>query len=192
MARPKGTTNKPTASDEKEVIKEVNEASTEKRDYSKKVKIPQDYEIPLMSNVQGTLVYVSRKTHYKEEWNHMGDVAYFEYAELVTMRNSNRKFFENNWVIIKDTDDYTAEEIYYNLGIDKYYKNTMEFNSLDDIFDKSVTEIRKIIPTFSKGYKENIASRALQLIKENDKRLDSNAKVKALEETLGYNLRDNI
>ena len=97
----------------------IVEKVVEKKDYSKKAKIPKDYDIPVKSNVQGKLIYTSKKTGYTEEWDEMGTIAYLEYDELVSMRNSHKKFFEDNWVLIEDTDDYTADEIYYSLNIDR-------------------------------------------------------------------------
>lgn len=189
MARPKTTTTTTKSAG----INAKNSISTEKverKDYSKKVKIPKDYDIPVKSNVQGKLTYTSSKTKYTEEWDEIGMVAYLEYDELISMRNAHKKFFENNWILIEDTDDYTASEIYTALGVEKYYKNIALFETLDDVFNLSVSEINKIIPTLSQGHKTNIASRAMQLIADNDERMDSTSKIKAFEKALGINLRE--
>lgn len=170
----------------------VNEVKTETRTYSKKVKIPQDYEIPIKSNVQGLLVYVSKKTGYEIEWGQMGDVAYIEYSELIAMRNTSKKFFEDNWIIIEDCEDYTAEQILYTLNVDKYYSKTLELDSADDIFSLDIEEIKNIIPTLSEGYKKTVVARALALIRDGDSRLDSNSKVKTLEELLGVKFNEEI
>ncbi len=167
------------------------EKVVEKKDYSKKAKIPKDYDIPVKSNVQGKLIYTSKKTGYTEEWDEMGTIAYLEYDELVSMRNSHKKFFEDNWVLIEDTDDYTADEIYYSLNIEKYYKNIAIFETLDDVFDLSIADIEAIVPTLSNGYRRNIASRAMQLITDGDRRMDSTAKIKAFEKALNVNLRED-
>ncbi len=206
MARPKNTTTTKTtkanitattSAIETEnidvAVKDVTESTieiVERKDYSKKAKIPKDYDIPVKSNVQGKLTYTSKKTGYTEEWDEIGMVVFLEYDELVSMRNAHKKFYEDNWILIEDTDDYTAEEIYYALNVDKYYKNIAIFETLDDVFSLSVSDIEKIVPTLSVGYKRNIASRAMQLIVDNDVRMDSTAKIKALEKALGINLRE--
>lgn len=189
MARPKTTTTT-TKSAEINAKNSISTEKVERKDYSKKVKIPKDYDIPVKSNVQGKLTYTSSKTKYTEEWDEIGMVAYLEYDELISMRNAHKKFFENNWILIEDTDDYTASEIYTALGVEKYYKNIALFETLDDVFNLSVSEINKIIPTLSQGHKTNIASRAMQLIADNDERMDSTSKIKAFEKALGINLRE--
>ena len=210
MARPKNTTTKTTTTkntkantiaktsvtETENIAVAVNEPTentietVERKDYSKKAKIPKDYDIPVKSNVQGKLTYTSKKTGYTEEWDEIGMVVFLEYDELVSMRNAHKKFYEDNWILIEDTDDYTAEEIYYALNVDKYYKNIAIFETLDDVFNLSVSDIEQIVPTLSAGYKRSIASRAMQLIVDNDERMDSTAKIKALEKALGINLRE--
>lgn len=210
MARPKSTTTKTATTkttkanttaktsviETENIAVAVNDTTentiktVERKDYSKKAKIPKDYDIPVKSNVQGKLTYTSKKTGYTEEWDEIGMVVFLEYDELVSMRNAHKKFYEDNWILIEDTDDYTAEEIYYALNVDKYYKNIAIFETLDDVFSLSVSDIEKIVPTLSVGYKRNIASRAMQLIVDNDVRMDSTAKIKALEKALGINLRE--
>ena len=210
MARPKNTTTKTTTTkttkantiaktsvtETENIAVAVNEPTentietVERKDYSKKAKIPKDYDIPVKSNVQGKLTYTSKKTGYTEEWDEIGMVVFLEYDELVSMRNAHKKFYEDNWILIEDTDDYTAEEIYYALNVDKYYKNIAIFETLDDVFNLSVSDIEQIVPTLSAGYKRSIASRAMQLIVDNDERMDSTAKIKALEKALGVNLRE--
>lgn len=210
MARPKSTTTKttttkttevntiakPSVTETENIAVAVNKPTentietVERKDYSKKAKIPKDYDIPVKSNVQGKLTYTSKKTGYTEEWDEIGMVVFLEYDELVSMRNAHKKFYEDNWILIEDTDDYTAEEIYYALNVDKYYKNIAIFETLDDVFNLSVSDIEQIVPTLSAGYKRSIASRAMQLIVDNDERMDSTAKIKALEKALGINLRE--
>lgn len=210
MARPKSTTTKTTTTkttkantiaktsvtETENIAVAVNEPTentietVERKDYSKKAKIPKDYDIPVKSNVQGKLTYTSKKTGYTEEWDEIGMVVFLEYDELVSMRNAHKKFYEDNWILIEDTEDYTAEEIYYALNVDKYYKNIAIFETLDDVFNLGVSDIEQIVPTLSAGYKRSIASRAMQLIVDNDERMDSTAKIKALEKALGINLRE--
>lgn len=168
------------------------EVKTEARSYAKKTQIPMDYEIPIKSNVQGILVYLSKKTGFETQWGQMGDIAYIEYSELITMRNTARAFFEDNWIIVEDTDEYTAEEVLYALNVDKYYKGIMNLDSIDEIFDLSIDKIKEIVPTLSKGCKRNVISRAMALIKENDSRLDSSSKVRTLEEILEVKLVEEI
>lgn len=160
-------------------------ANTEKA--SAKVKIESDYLIPVKSNTGGVLYYKSKKTGYEETWDETGTVIEMEYGELVSMRNSQKKFFINNWIVVEDTDDYTADEIYKALNVDKYYTSNGLYENIDDIFNFSAKKIEEIVPTLSKPVKETILTKAYTMLAEEDERLDSKAKVKALEKALGVN-----
>ena len=76
-------------------------ANTEKTSAEKpvRIKIDSDYLIPVKSNVGGVLYYKSKKTGYEEVWDETGIVIEMEYGELVSMRNSQKKFFINNWIL---------------------------------------------------------------------------------------------
>lgn len=150
-----------------------------------RVKIDADYLIPVRSNVGGVLYYKSKRTGYEETWDGTGVVIEMEFSELVAMRNSQKKFFENNWIVIEDTDDYTADEIYAALNVDKYYTSGGLYDNIDDIFDFSAKKIEEVVPTLSKAVKETIITKAYTMLAEDDSRLDSNAKRKALEKALG-------
>lgn len=150
-----------------------------------KVKIDSDYLIPVRSNVGGVLYYKSKKTGYEETWDESGTVIEMEYGELVSMRNSQKKFFVNNWITIEDTDDYTAEQIYKALNVDKYYVSNGLYETIDDIFDFSAKKIGEVVPNLPKAVKETITTKAYTMLADNDSRLDSKAKTEALEKALG-------
>lgn len=155
---------------------------------NKKKSISTDYMIPVKSGVNGILVYVSKKTFgYEVEWNNFGDIEYIEYSELLSMRNTTKAFFENNWIYFEDTDDYTAQELYEALRVDRYYKNTVLGKDIDSIFDKTPDEIQKIITPLSKGIKETIALTARAKIDAGE--LDSIKRIEALEKSLNVELR---
>lgn len=157
----------------------------------KKKTIPVDYMIPVKSGVTGILVYVSKKTFgYEVEWNSFGDIEYIEYSELLSMRNTTKAFFENNWIFFEDTDDYTAQELYEALRVDRYYKNTVLGQDLDSIFDQSPDDIADLISPLSKGVKETIALAARSKIDSGQ--LDSIKRIEALEKSLNVELRPSF
>lgn len=156
-----------------------------KANTSARIKIESDYLIPVKSNVGGTLYYKSKKTGYEETWDETGVTIEMEYGELISMRNSQKSFFINNWIVIEDTDDYTADEIYKALNVDKYYTSNGVYNNIDDIFGFSAKKIEEVVPTLSKAVRETIITKAYTMLAEEDERLDSKAKVKALEKALG-------
>lgn len=152
-----------------------------------RIKIESDYLIPVKSNVGGILYYKSKKTGYEETWDETGAVIEMEYGELISMRNSQKRFFINNWIVIEDTDDYTADEIYKALNVDKFYTSNGLYENIDDIFNFSAKKIEEVVPGLSKAVKETIITKAYTMMAEEDERLDSKAKVKALEKALGVN-----
>lgn len=180
MARTKVDTNKVS---EDTVVAEVTSPV--------KNKIPMNYLVPVKSNVQGKLIYISKSGVCSEEWGELGEIIYMELEELNRMRNTQKGFFEDNMILFEDTDEYTAEDFYKALRVEKYYQNISVFSSLDDVFNLSVANISRIVPNLSRGYKSNIGAMAVQLIKDKDKRMDSVAKIKAFEKALGIDLGES-
>ena len=149
-----------------------------------KIDIPTNAIIPVMSGVHGILTYSSKKTFgYTVDWDDYGAVEYVEYGELLSMRNTQRSFFEKNWIFIQDTDEYSAKDIYAALAVEKYYKNVIVGEDLDSLFTMTPDEIKETISTLSDGVKQNIASIAKGKIESGE--LDSINRIKALEESIG-------
>ena len=99
------------------------------------------------------------------------------YEELVSMRNSQKRFFTDNWITICDTEDYSAAEILKALNMDKY-------DTIDDVFGWSAKKIEEVVPTLPVTVRDTLITNAYVLMDNNDPRLDSNAKRKALEKAL--------
>lgn len=160
----------------------VDKITTAKRIQST-IKIPLETIVPVTCNVEGGAVYTSKKINgYIVEWDEYGSTEYMELAELVSMRNTDRRFFEDNWVICEDTEDYKAMQIYDFLKVAKYYANVFTPENIDTIFNEEPKQIIKIVSTLSEGMKSTIATRAK--IKVDAKEIDSNSKIEALESAL--------
>lgn len=176
---------------EEEMKKEDNQPKEEKVDkkqiaknMAKTIRIPLDTMIPVTCNTNGKLGYTSKKiSGYRVKWDGFGSTEYMELSELASMRNTDRRFFEDNWIICEDTEDYTAMQIYDFLKVGKYYKDVFTPENIDTIFEKDPKEIIKCLSTLSKGMKQTIAVRAKEKI--DAKELDSNSKIEALETALG-------
>jgi len=173
--------------DHEEKLKTATVYSEEKTMIAKKiqsaVKIPLDTVIPVTCNVQGGAIYASKKINgYIVEWDEYGSTEYMELSELVSMRNTDRRFFEDNWIICEDTEDYTSMQIYDFLKVAKYYQHVFTPDDIDSIFEKDAKQIIKLISTLSDGMKSTIATRAK--IKIDSKDIDSNSKIEALETAL--------
>jgi len=153
----------------------------------KKNKIPVDLDVPCRSAVRGGLTYISKRTNgYQIEWNDFGDPQYIEFQELMSMRNTDLRFFKDNWIVIEDTDEYTAQEIMDALRVSQYYKTSIDIDNFDSLFNESADEIETKVSKMSSGLKDTVAMRAKQLY--NDGKLYDLRCIKALEKSLGVEL----
>jgi len=166
-----------------EKLKATTEKTTNNEKSKKAIKIPLDLIVPVICNVTGGANYISKKANgYIVEWDSFGDVEYMELGELVSMRNTDRRFFEDNWIILEDVDDYTSVELYNFLKVGKYYEKYFTPETIDTIFDLDASDIIRTISELSSGMKATIATRAKMKI--DAKELDSNNKIEALEAAL--------
>ncbi len=103
-----------------------------------------------------------------------------ELSELKNARNSNKKYFINNWFMFDE--DWVIDY----LGMRQYYKNSLNIQDFDQLFKKPVGEIEDIISKLSEGQRKSVAYRAKQLIAEEE--IDSNRVINTLEKCLGVEL----
>lgn len=168
-----------TTAAEKVSTETVAEEVAEKRPL-----IPKDIDphtiVTVRNGFQGRLVYKSKKTDERFVWDSFGSEQDMEIGELRNARNSNKKFFINNWFMFDDPwiVDY--------IGMSNYYKFAISISDFDKLFEKSADEIEKTISKLSDGQKKSIAYRARQLISEGS--IDSNKVIAALERSLGVDL----
>lgn len=151
------------------------------------VRIPLDTIVPVVCNIIGGATYISKKINgYRIEWDEIGSVEYMELGELVSMRNTDRRFFEDNWIVLEDTVEYSTLQLYDFLKVTKYYENILTPTELDDLLNLPKSEVVKICSSLSKGTKVNVAVRAKQKLDNNE--LDLNL-LEPLEEILGIQLK---
>nr|DAK57520.1 MAG TPA: structural protein [Caudoviricetes sp.] len=137
------------------------------------------------SGVSGSLIYKSSlNPGYVVEWNSLGEIQEMEYRELVSMRGNQRRFFEENWILIDDP------AVIKKLGVGRYYQNSLSTDDFEDVFNMSADEIKEIVPTLPGGTKDAIASEAKKKIDSGE--LDSRSAIKALEDSLDVELEDTI
>lgn len=183
-AKIKGELEEKLRAEYEEKLKSVEtDVKSVTKDIKNFIKIPLDTVVPVICNVVGGAVYESQKFKgYPISWDSFGSIEYMELSELVSMRNTARRFFEDNWIILGDTEDYSSAELYDFLKVSQYYKNIYTPENIDNIFELDPNEIIKTISNLSKGMKSTIATRAKEKI--DAKELDSNNKIKALEAAL--------
>ena len=136
--------------------------------------------ITVRNGFQGRLVYKSKRTGERWSWESFGAEQDMELSELKNARNSNKKYFINNWFMFDE--DWVIDY----LGMRQYYKNSSNIQDFDQLFKKPVGEIEDIISKLSEGQRKSVAYRAKQLIAEEE--IDSNRVINTLEKCLGVEL----
>lgn len=131
----------------------------------------------------GELVYISRKTGYKTVWNGFGSSDYLTVEDLMAMRNGQRGFFENQWIVL--TGD-NADDVIEFLQLERYYQQINSLDDIDNLFHCSADEIPGVLARFSPAAKETIARRAYDLVMQ--KELTDINMIHALEEATGFEL----
>lgn len=151
---------------------------------TKKPVVPKEIDpnqiITVRNGFQGRLVYKSKRTGERWSWESFGAEQDMELSELKNARNSNKKYFINNWFMFDE--DWVIDY----LGMRQYYKNSLNIRDFDQLFKKPVGEIEDIISKLSEGQRKSVAYRAKQLIAEEE--IDSNRVINTLEKCLGVEL----
>ena len=147
---------------------------------TKKPVVPKEIDpnqiITVRNGFQGRLVYKSKRTGERWSWESFGAEQDMELSELKNARNSNKKYFINNWFMFDE--DWVIDY----LGMRQYYKNSLNIQDFDQLFKKPVGEIEDIISKLSEGQRKSVAYRAKQLIAEEE--IDSNRVINTLEKCL--------
>lgn len=136
--------------------------------------------ISVRNGFNGKLIYVSRKTNERFVWEKFGDEQDMELRELRAAKTSYKSFFENNWFLI---DDPAVIEY---LGVEKFYKNALDYEGFDTLFELTPEKIEEKISLLSKGQKASLKYRAQQLIQSGS--IDSLKVINTLEKSLGIEL----
>lgn len=138
--------------------------------------------VTVRNGFYGKLVYESKKTGETFIWDEFGAEQDMEIGELRNARNSNRKYFENNWFMFDEAwiVDY--------LGVSRYYNFAISVDDFDSLFAKPVNELKDAISKLSEGQKQSVAFRARQMVANGE--IDSNKTIAALEKSLGIELID--
>ncbi len=136
--------------------------------------------IPVRNGFQGKLIYRSRRTGELFVWETFGETQEMELQELKNAKASNKKFFESNWFMFDD--DWVIDY----LGVKQYYKYSLPVDDYDSFFEKDPDEMADHIAKMNAAQKRSLTYRARQLIAEGA--IDSNRKIKVLEDALGVEL----
>lgn len=111
----------------------------------KKINVHDVVEVENIS--AGTLVYISKKDGSEWIFERPHDTQLMEIQELVHMKGSNKAFFQNQWVKVLDPE----VEKYLHLG--QYYKNALNQEDIDKLFELEADELEHMIDKVVAGTK---------------------------------------
>lgn len=146
----------------------------------KRLEINRD-ELIVCRSATENLVYVSNRTGEKFEWADFGDVQYITLGELISMKSTQPRFLKEGWLIVDD------EEVIEQLGLAKMYGSIFEVDDIDDFLEQDPYEMERILKTMPRGFKNSIAQVAREKVESGE--LDSNRKIKLLEQLLDVDLK---
>ena len=150
----------------------------------KKAMIPKEVDpnqyVTVRNGFQGRLVYKSKRTGERFVWDSFGAEQDMELSELKNARNSNKKYFINNWFM------FDEDWIIDYLGVRQFYKHAIPIDGFDNIFTMKPAELKRTVDALSDGQKKSVAYRAKELIAA--KRIDSLSVIEVLENALKIEL----
>lgn len=138
-----------------------------------------DY-VTVRNGFNGKLIYKSKRTGERFVWDEFGAEQDMELQELKNAKNSSREFFEHNWFMLDDP------AVISYLGVERYYKNALNYSEFDALFSMSPTEIERRIAKLPSGQKTSVVYRAKEKIANGE--IDSMRVINALEKSLGVEL----
>lgn len=139
--------------------------------------------VEVRSCVYGGLVYIANNG-YRVDWDEFGASQYMTVQDLMTMRNTQKAFFVNNWVCL--CGDNAADVISF-LQLDRYMGKSVDPDTIDNIFELSPSELRATLESYPTAMRDVVVRRAYALIQ--DGTLDSNKLIDVIEDVTGYDLR---
>ena len=142
---------------------------------------PHEY-VTVRNGSRGKLIYISPRTGERFVWEEFGDEQELELQELRNAKAANKKFYERNWFMFDEEYEWVIDY----LGVGAFYRNAININHFDDLFQKTPKEIADILKGLSDGQKRSVSYRARQLIAEGE--IDSMKVIDALEKGLGVEL----
>ena len=167
----------------KEVVSEETTVATESKIVKKTVrKFAPDDLIVCRSITFGELLLTGKKSKLLYSWANYGDTTEVEYQDLQALKSTRSSYLFKPRFIIED------EELVEQWGKDfgDIYKNIEDVDA-EDLLKLPVAQLRSKLKKASKGVQQAIKNIAGEKILNGS--LDSLAKIKAIDEILGTDLK---
>lgn len=149
----------------------------------KRVQVDLNDIVYVQSCFHGNLFYKSKRNGSIVEWQRFGEDQPMDVDELMYMRNTQPTFFKEQWVRLVGDN---ADDVFNFLHLDRYCKNNLKFDSFDDVFEMTPSEIESTVKEFAPSLRESVARRAKELCE--DETLTDIKTIKAIERATGFTL----
>ena len=148
--------------------------------YTAKKKIPMDARVMVKNTTGGELIYVSKRLlGYTEVWSEFGEEIPMEMSELYSMKNTDRRFFIENWI---EVDPIVLRD----LNMEQFYKNFLPVDEIQKLSNKSIDEIISAINYMKPSAKNAFVLEAIKYVENGE--LSDIRVITAIEKTLNCEL----
>jgi len=174
---------------------ELEEIKKIKEEYQKKIDVkPEDNKSSTID--RGQLIKVRNITNSKVCWESPRTQAIYileefntqewiEFGELITLKSRFSKVLTEPWILIEDN-----EEVINYLGLKTVYENIIPISELNTFFDKSITDMKKVLRTLPNGIKDLLIARSYEMVRTN--RLVDVRKIQFIEKEFDINLLETV
>ena len=161
--------------------KTETDAAVEKPQKKELRKFAQDDLILCKSVTYGELLLPGKKSKLLYIWSNYGDTTEVEFQDLQALRSTRSTYLMNPYFVIEDEEllDQWPE-------LKAVYDKTMALD-IDGLFSLPINQFKKKLRDMPIGFREPVKNIAGEKIRDGS--LDSIAKIKAIDEALGTELR---
>jgi hypothetical protein len=178
------TTKKDIISEENEIVADVEEVkATSKKPVTKSSrKFAPDDMITCRSVTYGELLLTGVKSKLLYTWSNYNDTTEVEYQDLQALKSTKSSYLFKPRFVIEDEE--LAEQWSKDLG--DMYKNIIDID-VEDLFKLPLNQFKSKLKKSPKGVQQAVKNLAGEKILNGS--LDSLAKIKAIDEILGTDLK---
>lgn len=177
-----------------EEIKTLKEKSSEVSKQKSKVvsfkSIPRDEIFTIKNNTKHAVVYQADDSSCYFELNDYGDFDYISYKDLAKLKNTHRKFFTKNLIVVESNENYKDEDVYKSLGVETHYKYLITEEDMEKLLAMKPASIIDKISLLNDGMKNTVKEFVIE--KYETKELDSLSRIEAFEKALNINLKELV
>lgn len=168
----------------KEIVSEETEVVQTAKTEPKKAprKYAPDELITCRSITYGELLLTGTKSKLLYSWANYGDTTEVEYQDLQALKSTRSSYLFKPRIVIEDEE--LAEQWGKDFG--DMYKNIVDVD-VEDLFKLSVSQFKSKLKKAPKGVQQAVKNIAGEKILNGS--LDSLAKIKAIDEVLGTDLK---